>query len=432
MTMVVAGPTPRRFASSTVTMIQGTARHQRLISTAVSSTRLRPPSVAPLAATTSARRRWISSSQLTIERTTDPARFDARPAKENLVFGTTMSDHMLMIDWNAKASWMPPRIVPYQDLKISPAASCLHYGLQAFEGLKAYKSLAGNDDGHVLMFRPDMNMKRLQASMERLHLPGSDFDHAELLKCMYELVRLDQKWIPDGEGYSLYLRPTVIGTTRYLGVAPPDSILLFVITSPVGPYYKTGFKPVRLTTDTPYVRAWPGGTGSAKVGGNYAPTMKPQQEASQFGYNQVLWLFGDDEQVTEVGAMNVFFVIRNSTTNRPEIVTPPLSRGDILPGVTRDSILYLARNDPTFGEYDVSERAVTMPEILAASNEGRLVEAFGAGTAAVVSPIEAIQYRGSDIQVPATGSLTQKLWNVLTGIQYGKIQGPEGWSVRIT
>jgi branched-chain amino acid aminotransferase len=425
-------------------MLPGAAHKQRLLSSAVATIRLlRPPN--PTAANAAARtRRWISSSQLTIERTSDTSRFDARPSKEDLVFGTTMSDHMLMVEWNAKTSWMPPRIVPYQDLKISPAASCLHYGLQAFEGLKAYRSLGNsssskeqandNEDsggGDVLMFRPDMNMKRLRGSMERLHLPGSDFDHAELLNCIYELVRVDQKWIPKGEGYSLYVRPTVIGTTRYLGVAPPDSILLFVITCPVGPYYKTGFKPVRLTTDTPYVRAWPGGTGGAKVGGNYAPTMKPQQEASHFGYNQVLWLFGDDEQVTEVGAMNVFFVIRNAATNRPEIVTPPLSRGDILPGVTRDSILHVARNDPAFAAYDVSERAVTMPEVVKAASERRLLDAFGAGTAAVVSPIEAIQYRGSDISVPATGALTQKLWDVLTGIQYGKVPGPEGWSVKV-
>jgi branched-chain amino acid aminotransferase len=369
-----------------------------------------------------------------VERTADLARFEGRPAKEDLVFGRTFSDHMLAVEWNVEQQWGDPKIVPYQNLSISPAASCLHYGLQAFEGLKAYRSLeTGRGEDSVLMFRPDMNMKRLQSSMDRLHLPGSDFDHGELLRCIYELVKLDRKWIPPGEGYSLYIRPTVIATTRYLGVAPPDSILLFVITSPVGPYYRTGFQPVRLTTDTPYVRAWPGGTGSAKVGGNYAPTMKPQQEASQEGYSQVLWLFGDDEQVTEVGAMNVFFVIRSGATGRPELVTPPLTRGDILPGVTRDSILRLVRRGgPGFGGYDVSERPVTMPEVRRASDEGRLVEAFGAGTAAVVSPIEAIQYRGADIEVPATGELTKLLWKEITGIQYGKVKGPDGWCVRLT
>lgn len=361
------------------------------------------------------------------------SRFEERPAKEDLVFGRTFGDHMLAVEWDRERQWGDPRIIPLQDLSISPAASCLHYGLQAFEGLKAYRGLEAGQEGSVLMFRPDMNMKRLQSSMERLHLPGADFDHGELLQCIYELVKLDQKWIPSGEGYSLYIRPTVIATNRYLGVAPPDSILLFVITSPVGPYYRTGFQPVRLTTDTPYVRAWPGGTGSAKVGGNYAPTMKPQQEASQQGYSQVLWLFGDDEQVTEVGAMNVFFVIHSERTGRPELITPPLTRGDILPGVTRDSILHLVRRGgPLFGRWDVSERPVTMPEIRRAADEGRLVEAFGAGTAAVVSPIEAIQYRGADIEVPATGELTKLLWKEITGIQYGKIQGPDRWCVRLT
>ena len=394
-------------------------------------------------------RRGICSSKLTIERTTDGTRFQRRPAKEELVFGTTLSDHMLMIEWDKLNQWSSPRIVPYQDLKLSPAASALHYGLQAFEGLKAYRSLAShgddtkkepedgqtdddnnnNNNDNLLMFRPDMNMKRLQASMERLHLPGSDFDHSELLKCIYQLVKLDQKWIPRGEGYSLYIRPAVIGTHRFLGVAPPDSILLFVITSPVGPYYASGFRPIKLTTDSPYVRAWPGGTGAAKVGGNYAPTMKAQYDASQQGYSQILWLYGDDDEITEVGAMNVFFFLLNKDTNRPELVTPPLTRGDILPGVTRDSILHLAKS---WGEFDVSERSITMHEVAEAADDNRLLEVFGAGTAAVVSPVSAIQYHGRDIPVPTSGTtLTQRIWDEITGIQYGKRPGPDGWSVKL-
>lgn len=206
------------------------------------------------------------------------------------------------------------------------------------------------------------------------------------------------------------------------------SLFLSWSPSPVGPYYKTGFKPVRLTADTPFVRAWPGGTGNAKVGGNYAPTMKAQALAAKQGYQQVLWLFGDNDEITEVGAMNVFFFLINEHTNRPELVTAPLTRGDVLPGVTRDSILYLARQ---WGDFDVSERYATMPEIVQAAADGRLLEAFGAGTAAVVSPIEAIQYKGRDVHVPAVGEVTKRVWDQITGIQYGKIEGPEGWSVKI-
>jgi branched-chain amino acid aminotransferase len=257
---------------------------------------------------------------------------------------------------------------------------------------------------------------------------GAEFDHDELIQCIQELVALDEKWIPKGEGYSLYLRPTVISTHKFLGVTPPDSLLLYVITSPVGPYYKTGFKPVRLTADTSYVRAWPGGTGNAKVGGNYAPTMKAAAEAANEGYSQVLWLFGDNDEITEVGAMNVFFFLINKETQRPELVTPPLTRGDILPGVTRSSILELARG---WQEFDVSERFATMGEIKEAAEDGRLLEVFGAGTAAVVSPVSCIQYKSKDIEIPAVGKITQRVWDELTGIQYGMREGPEGWSVKI-
>ncbi|GAX14960.1 branched-chain amino acid aminotransferase [Fistulifera solaris] len=370
-------------------------------------------------------RRSICSSHLTIERTTDTTRFEQRPPKEHLQFGTTLSDHMLMIEWHQQ-QWSAPRIVPYQNLQLSPAASSLQYGLQCFEGMKAYKSLT---DDSLRMFRPDKNMQRLANSMDRLQMPGADFDHDELLRCIAELIKIDAPWIPYGEGYSLYLRPTVIATTKALGLAAPDSILLYVITSPVGPYYKTGFQPIRLMTSTDYVRAWPGGTGNAKVGGNYAPTMKPQFLAAEHGCSQILWLFGENEEITEVGAMNVFFYLINDDTQRLELVTAPLTRGDILPGVTRDSILHLARS---WGDFDVSERYVTMAEIEKAAKDGRLIEAFGAGTAAVVTPISSIRHKGKDIDISTeTGELTRRIWNEITGIQYGKIAGPPGWSVKL-
>eukprot|EP00980_Cylindrotheca_fusiformis_P028635 scaffold22620_cov131-Cylindrotheca_fusiformis.AAC.30 len=370
-------------------------------------------------------KRWISSSQLVIERTKDKSRFDNRPKKEDLVFGTTLSDHMLMVEWDIKSGWGAPRIVPYQNLSLSPAAASLHYSSQCFEGMKAYRSLT---DESLRLFRPDKNMERLSNSMERLHMPGADFDRTELTKCIAELVKVDQEWIPSGEGYSLYIRPTCIATNPFLVLATPESLLMYVITSPVGPYYKSGFKPVKLTADTKFVRAWPGGTGNSKVGGNYAPTMKAAAEATESGYSQVLWLFGDNDEVTEVGSMNLFFVMINKESKKLELVTPPLTRDDILPGVTRDSILHLAR---TWEDCIVSERFPTMAEIQEAAEEKRLLEAFGAGTAAVVSPISCIQYQGKDIEIPAVGEVTQRVWNEITGIQYGKVEGPQGWSVKI-
>lgn len=375
---------------------------------------------------TSTTTRSITASSLTIQLKDDDTNFKNQPKKEDLAFGQTMSDHMLMVPWDEKNHWGAPKIVPYGDLSIAPAASCLHYGLQCFEGMKAYKTL--DDPTDLRLFRPNKNMERLTGSMERLSMPGADFDNQELIKCIEELVKVDQKWIPEGEGYSMYLRPTVVATHRFLGLAAPKDLLLFVITSPVGPYYKTGFEPIRLTCDTPFIRAWPGGTGNSKVGGNYGPTMKAQADAAARGYSQVLWLFGDDEVVTEVGAMNVFFLLKNKETQRPELITPPLSTGDILPGVTRDSILALTRS---WGEFDVSERAPTIHEIKEAAAEGRLIEAFGAGTAAVVTPISCIEYKGEDIDVPATGPLTQRIWDEITGIQYGKKEGPPGWSHKI-
>ncbi len=221
----------------------------------------------------------------------------------------------------------------------------------------------------------------------------------------------------------------MIATHPYLGLSPPESLLMYVITSPVGPYYATGFDPVRLTTDARHVRAWPGGSGSSKIGGNYGPTILPGAEAQARGYSQILWTFGEDEQVTEVGAMNVFFLLeKEGGGGRRELVTPPLARGDILPGVTRQSILELAGG---WGEFDVVERPITMPEIRDAAAGGRLVEAFGSGTAAVVTPISHIQYRGEDIVIPAPGELAVRLFDDLVDIQYGVVEGPEGWSVRI-
>lgn len=203
---------------------------------------------------------------------------------------------------------------------------CPVIGITCFEGMKAYKATT---DQSLRLFRPELNMLRLKDSMKRLHMQGFDFESNELIECIKQLVKLDQDWIPEGEGYSLYLRPNVIAMHQHLGLASPESLLLYVVTSPVGPYYKTGFEPIRLQCETSCVRAWKGGTGGNKVGGNYAPTMKPAAEAASRGYSQVLWVVNDE--VTEVGAMNIFFMMINEEGEK-QLVTPPLDRGDILPG----------------------------------------------------------------------------------------------------
>lgn len=368
-----------------------------------------------------------SSSSLIIDRVSEEhSRINELPKKEELKFGTTMSDHMLTMEWDVDKKWSAAKIVPYQDLKISPAASVLHYGLECFEGMKAYKSLDNPDE--VRLFRPDLNMNRLMTSMERLSMPTDDLNPHNLLECIKKLCEVDKDWIPHGEGYSLYLRPTVICINPFLGVSAPTKMLLYVITSPVGPYYKSGFQPVKLTTDSPFVRAWPGGTGCYKLGGNYGPSIKASTEAARDGYDQVLYLFNDE--VTEVGAMNIFFLIFNEKTNKKELITPPLTRGDILPGVTRRSIIELTEM-LWEEEIDVVERFLTMTEVKKAAEEERLLEVFGAGTAAVVSPVECIRYKGEDISIPAVGDFTKRIWENLISIQYGKIEGPEGWSVRV-
>lgn len=318
-------------------------------------------------------------------------------------------------------------ISPYHKLSLDPACNVFHYGIEAFEGMKAYRDAKGR----VRLFRPDLNMKRMAHSMDRLSLPPLDQDAWQHL--ISKLVLTDQDWIPEGEGFSLYIRPTVIGTQPTLGVSESKHCKLFTICCPVGPYYPEGFKPVRLWAETENVRAWPGGVGAAKVGGNYAPTIRVQAAGAKKGYSQVLWLFGAEKQVTEVGTMN-FFVLWKRKDGEKELITAPLD-GTILPGVTRQSILDLAR---TWGEFKVTEGKFSIHELIAAVKEGRLIEAFGAGTAAVVSPVKCINFEGKDYDIPlnpanpsaGAGPLTQRVWDSLSAIQYGKVEHP--WSVVIS
>ncbi|KAI0803096.1 branched-chain amino acid aminotransferase II [Irpex lacteus] len=354
------------------------------------------------------------------------------PAASSLVFGHTFTDHMLTIPWSAGTGWGAPEIKPYSPLSLDPSATVFHYAQGLFEGLKAYRDA----NGKITLFRPDMNMKRMNTSAARLALPT--FNGDAVIELIKQLIRLDKHWIPDKEGYSLYIRPTMIGTQAALGIAPPSEALLFVICSPVGPYYPQGFKPVALYGTTEYSRAAPGGIGAYKLGANYAPGVLIQKEALSKGYVQNLWLHGPEHYVTEVGTMNAFVVFKHPN-GATELVTPPLD-GMILPGVTRDSVLSLARDHASGksplagmpeGEFVVNERPVTMKEVKAAAESGNLVEFFGTGTAAVISPVDRIGYLGTDVHIPTgpdgMGPVSRAVWKQLVGIQTGKIEHP--WSV---
>lgn len=336
---------------------------------------------------------------------------------EQLKFGQSFTNHMLKIQWNDKDGWKTPEIVPYGPLVLDPSACVFHYSFELFEGLKAYRDA----EDKIRIFRPDKNMARMNKSAHRIVLPT--FDSEELIKCIGELIKLDKEMIPKQKGYSLYIRPTLIGTTAGLGVSVPSDALLYVITSPVGPYYSTGFKAVRLEATDYATRAWPGGVGDKKLGGNYAPCIRPQLDAASRGYQQNLWLFGDEKYITEVGTMNVFFVFKDPKTGKKELVTAPLD-GTILEGVTRDSILELCRTRLNPEEWEVNERYYSINEVRDRAAKGELVEAFGSGTAAIVSPIKAIGYEGKDIDVPLLpgqefGELTNQVAQWIQKIQYG-------------
>jgi branched-chain amino acid aminotransferase len=307
--------------------------------------------------------------------------------------------------------------VPYGDLSLDPAAMVLHYGQEAFEGLKAYRGA----DGGVRLFRHRKNLERLNASARRLCMPTFDEDVVE--DAMKRLVLLERDWIPHTEGCSLYIRPTYIATDPYLGVRASNNYLLYIILNPVSAYYPEGFNPVSIWVSEKYVRAVVGGVGEAKTGGNYAASLAAQMMAKEKGFSQVLWLDGRERRyVEEVGTMNIFFVIDD------EVVTSPLT-GSILPGITRDSVLQLLRD---WG-HRVSERMLDIAEVVAASESGRLKEVFGTGTAAIISPVSSFHYRDRDHQVAdgRTGPLSQKLYDQILAIQYGRQEDPHGWTTRI-
>ncbi|KAI5951921.1 BAT2 [Candida jiufengensis] len=356
----------------------------------------------------------LDASKLVIEKTNNPK---PKKSKDQLLFGKSFTDHMLEIDWDSKNGWGTPKISPYHNLSLDPSSVVFHYGFELFEGMKAYK----DSNGKIRTFRGNKNMERMNKSAARITLP--EFNGEELQKLIDKLLIVDQDFIPEGKGYSLYIRPTMIGTDAFLGVGTPNQAKIYTICSPVGPYYKNGFKPVSLEATDYAVRAWPGGVGDKKLGANYAPCILPQQEAATRGFDQNLWLFGDEGYITEVGTMNAFFVFRDPKTGKKELTTHPLD-GTILEGVTRDSILELAKERLPSDEWDVTERKFTIHEVQKAAEEGNLVEAFGAGTAAVVSPIKHIGYRGQDIDIPVelgnTGELTAQIADWISKIQYGE------------
>ncbi|AVB11918.1 branched-chain amino acid aminotransferase [Bacillus velezensis] len=340
-----------------------------------------------------------------------------KPDPHNLAFGRIFTDHMFVMDYDAGQGWYDPRIIPYQSISMDPAAMVYHYGQTVFEGLKAYVT----KDQEVLLFRPEKNMERLNQSNDRLCIPL--IDEELVLEGLKQLVAIDKDWIPKAEGTSLYIRPFIIATEPFLGVAASHTYKLFIILSPVGSYYKEGIKPVKIAVENEFVRAVKGGTGNAKTAGNYASSLKAQQVAEEKGFSQVLWLDGIEKKyIEEVGSMNIFFKISG------EIVTPELN-GSILEGITRNSVITLLKH---WG-LTVSERKISIDEIIQAHRDGRLEETFGTGTAAVISPVGELIWNDESLVIGSgeTGEISKKLYDTITGIQKGAEADVFGWTTEV-
>ena len=349
--------------------------------------------------------------EIRIEKIASPK---AKPEDESkLGFGHIFTDHMFIMDYDAGKGWHDARIVPFGNISISPASMVLHYAQEIFEGLKAYRT----PDGGIQFFRPIENIKRLNVSAERLvihQLPVEDG-----LQALHALVELDKDWVPSAEGTSLYIRPFIFADDPYIGVRPAEHYYFMIIMSPSGAYYASGLDPVGIYVETNYVRSVKGGTGFTKTGGNYAASLAGQDEAHRQNYSQVLWLDGIERKyIEEVGSMNIFFVIDG------EVVTPEL-RGSVLSGITRKSSLELCRK---WG-MKVSERAITIQEVAEAYDSGKLEEVFGTGTAAVISPVGRLKWGDKIMEINGNkiGAVTQRLYDTMTGMQYGKLPNDMGW-----
>ncbi len=341
-----------------------------------------------------------------------------KPTDESkLGFGKIFTDHMLLIDYDTNRSWYNARIEPYGPLKLDPAAACFHYGQEIFEGLKAYYG----KDGGIYLFRAVDNFKRFNYSAKRVCMPALDADLA--MEALKKLILLDREWIPKTRGTSLYIRPTMIATQPFLGVEAADNYLFYTILDPVGSYYPEGLNPIKIYVEDRYVRAVAGGTGEAKTAGNYAASLLPATEAKKKGFTQVLWLDGCEKRwVEEVGTMNMFFVIDD------EVITAPLT-GSILGGITRDSVIQIVKN---WG-LKMKEESVSIDEVIADATSGRLKEAFGTGTAAVISPVGQITYKDKDYVIAGgkMGELSQRLYDEIVAIQYAEKPDPYGWVEKI-
>ncbi|WP_424137773.1 branched-chain amino acid aminotransferase [Roseomonas chloroacetimidivorans] len=337
----------------------------------------------------------------------------SRPDDSSLSFGKVLTDHMFVMNYEEGRGWHDPRVVPYGSFPMDPATSVLHYGQAVFDGLKAFRQA----DGSIKLFRAQRHAARLNKSCRALCIPEMDED---LIRRSFEaIVSADHEWVPRAPGTSLYIRPTVVATEVMLGVHPASRYTYFVICSPVGSYYKEGVKPVRILATDTHVRAVQGGLGEAKTAANYAASLSAQQEAERLGYTQVLWLDGVERKwIDEVGTMNIMMKIGD------EVITPPLA-GTILDGVTRNSTLTLMRD---WG-LKVSERKISIDEVMQAGRDGTLQEMWGTGTAAVVSPVGELGYKGETIKIGdgQTGPLTQKLYDSIVAIQYGRAPDPHGW-----
>lgn len=340
-----------------------------------------------------------------------------KPEDSTLGFGKIFTDHMFIMDYSTEEGWHDARIEPFGNMSLHPAATVFHYGAEVFEGLKAYRKA----DGSIQLFRPDENAKRINSSADRICLP--EIPEEMFLEGLKTFISLEKDWVPHSEGTSLYIRPFLFGNDETLGVHGVHHARFMIIASPVGSYYKEGINPVKIMIEDEDVRAVRGGTGYTKCGGNYAASTRAGEKAEKMGYSQVLWLDGVERKyIEEVGAMNVMFKIGD------EIVTPKLT-GSILPGITRKSCIEVLKDKG----YKVSERLLSVDELGKALESGELKEAWGCGTAAVVSPIGELCYKGKKfiINNGEIGAVTQKLYDTLTGIQWGKIDDKYGWTVPI-
>ncbi len=350
-----------------------------------------------------------------IEKTTTPK---ALPAQDNpLTFGTIFTDHMFVMNYETGKGWFDPRVVPYQPLSLEPSCMVFHYGQEMFEGLKAYRA----DDGRALLFRPDMNAKRTNNTNKRLCIPEIPVE--DFIDAVKAVVKVDEAWIPNKPGTSLYIRPFIIATDPFLGVRPSNTYMFIIILSPVGAYYPEGLNPVKIWIEDDYVRAVKGGIGEAKTGGNYVASMAAQLKAHDEGYSQVLWLDGVERKyIEEVGAMNIFFKING------KVLTPMLN-GSILPGITRNSVITLCKE---WG-YEVEERKISVDELYGASVNGTLEEVWGTGTAAVISPVGHLRFQDQVMKIKdgGIGELSQKLYDTVTGIQLGRIADTRDWVVEV-